>query len=237
MKITKTIITLSAVSLVVASSASAQDQGRPGMMQERMEDRRENRQEFREERREDIKEMRGEIMETKKEFRQGMQDLKDWRQSSTTATGTRPTPFKDLKNNLKEERKEYMNDRREDRREYREEMGVRPRPLNATATAAIAAKLGITTDALQAQLASGTKLKELVKDKISPEEMKNILPPKVATFTRAIEEKGFFNNFRAKIFGTRQEVVIETENEFGEVTETPTGEQAPRPFWKRFFGF
>ncbi len=227
MKISKTITTLALSSLLLTSATFAQEanqpgqppQGRPGM-----------RQEFRQERREDIKEIRGEVIESKKEFREGVKDLRAWKQASTTATGTRPTPFKDLRQDMRDARKDFMQDRRED-------MGRGPKPLNATATAAIAAKLGITAEALQAQLASGTKLKELVKDKITPEEMKNIMPPRVATFTRAIQENGFFGNIRSKIFGAKKEIVEEKMNEFGEVEENVRPDDTPRPFWQKFFGF
>jgi len=226
MKITKTIITLSVGSLLLSASVFAEENGQPGMPPQ---GRPEMRQEFRQERREDIKEMRGEVMNVRKEFQEGMKDLKTWKQSSTTATGTRPTPFKDMREDMKNIKNDFMQDRREDRQAFK--------PLNATATAAIAAKLGITAEALKAQLASGTKLKELIKDKISPEEMKNILPPRIATFTRAVQENGFFNNVRSKLFGQRKEIIEQKMDEFGEVQENVTPDTTDRPFWKRFFGF
>jgi hypothetical protein len=217
MKISKTITILTIGSLMVSTSVFAQNEGRPGM-----------RQEFREERREDIKEIRGEMMDEKKDFRADMKERKQYMMGSTTGMAT-PTPWKNLKGDMKDIKKDFMEDRREDRQAFK--------PLNATATAAIATKLGITAEALKAQLASGTKLKELIKDRISPEEMKNILPPRVATFTRAVQENGFFNNVRAKIFGQRREVIEQKMNEFGEVEENVSPDTTNRPFWKRFFGF
>jgi cytochrome c556 len=236
MKTNKTITILALASLVTTGVASAQDQGgegRPGMMRGMMGERKE----FREERRADIEEMKGEMKKVGEQFREEMKARKEYMMGSTTGTAT-PTPWKNLRENMKDVRKDFRDDRKEDRKEWRDEHGMpAPRPLNATATAAIAAKLGITAESLQAQLASGTKLKELVKDKISPEEMKQILPPKVATFTRAMEGRGFFANIRSTIFGARKEIIEQKMDEFGEVTMTPTGEQPAVPFWKKFFGF
>jgi gas vesicle protein len=179
--------------------------------------------------REDMKEARG-------EFRDDMKEKRDFMMSSSTPGTATPTPWKNFRDNVKDARKDFKDDMKEMRDEFRERM-PRPPQMSATATAQIAAKLGITTEVLTAQLASGTKLKELIKDKITREEMKQILPPMRATFTKMVEERGFFNNLRSRIFGAKQEVVERTTDEFGETTENPTGEQPPRPFWQRFFGF
>ncbi len=154
------------------------------------------------------------------------------------------------------ERDEFRNeDRKQERQEMREEWRNRKEDmkgemrnnfkndfkgptLNATQTATIANKLGITIETLNAKLASGTKLKEIIKDKIKPGEMKIILPPQTASFTRAVEEKGFINKFRASIFGERKEVGERSVNEFGEVTISTSTISVPNtPFWKKFFSF
>lgn len=231
----KTITTLAAVTLVATSvaMAHAQDGGQPGQGGPGMPPpggpRGEIRKEIRQEFRGDMKEARG-------EFREGMKERREWNAAyaSGTATGTKPTPWKNLREDMKEARKDF----KEGMKDMRDEMRGKMPMLNATATAAIAGKLGITVDALNAQLASGTKLKEIIKDKIKPEEMKQILPPRMATFTKRMEEGGFFNRIRASIFGENKPVFQETINEYGEVTISTTTISVPAtPFWKRIFGF
>ena len=142
---------------------------------------------------------------------------------------------------MKEIKKEFHGDMKDMRDDMRGKMGnmMKNMPaLNATQTAAIAAKLGISADVLNAQLASGTKLKEIIKDKITPEQMREILPPRIATFTKRLEEGGFFNRVRNSILGENRQVMQETINEFGEVTiSTSTISVPATPFWKRFFNF
>lgn len=218
---------------------------KPGMMGEYKQERTEDRKDFREERKEDMKAVKENMLEAKESFKEAVKEKRAYMLASTTATGTKPTPWKDLNKDMKEIKKEYMGDRKDDRQDFRQErrddrkeLGIfKPKPLDDNQKIVIAGKLGITVEALAAQLASGTKLKELVKDKITPEEMKQILPPKVATFTRAIIEKGFFNNFRSRIFGERKEMVKEGTNEFGEVVVDVSEDESPKPFWKKFFNF
>jgi hypothetical protein len=50
-------------------------------------------------------------------------------------------------------------------------------------------------------------------------EMKAILPPRVASMTKAIQEQGFFNNFRSRLFGPREVEVQQSQNEYGEIEE------------------
>lgn len=238
----KTITTFAAVTLVTTSvaMAHAQDGGQPGQGGPGMPPPGGPRGEFRKEVRENRQEIRQEFREDRKEavgeFKEGMKERRMWnaQNASGTATGTKPTPWKNLREDMKDARKDF----KEGMKDMRDEMRNKMPPLNATATAAIASKLGITVDALNAQLASGTKLKEIIKDKIKPEEMKQILPPRMATFTKRMEEGGFFNRIRAGIFGEKKEVFQETINEFGEVTISTTTISVPAtPFWKRIFGF
>ncbi len=230
----KTITTFAALTLVATSVAvaHAQDGGQPGQGGPGMPPPGGPRGEFRKEVREERKEIRQEFREDRKEavgeFKEGMKERRMWnaQNASGTATGTKPTPWKNLREDMKDARegaREDFKDMREDMKgKFKDMRGMMPprmATMTATQTAAIAGKLGITVEALNAQLASGTKLKEIIKDKIKPEDMKNILPPRVASVTRAIQENGFFNNFRARLFGTRQEVVEQVQNEYGEIEE------------------
>jgi len=234
----KTITTLALTTLVATSVTFAQDGGQPGQGGPGMPPPGGPRGEFRKEVREERKEIRQEFREDRKEavgeFKEGMKERRMWNaaNASGTATGTRPTPFKDLREDMKEVRKEV----REGMKDIRGMMPPRMATMTATQTAAIAGKLGITVEALNAQLASGTKLKEIIKDKIKPEDMKNILPPRVASMTRAVQEQGFFNNIRARIFGTRQEVVEQVQNEYGEIEEV-TKPLPPQNFFRRLFNW
>ncbi len=234
----KKITTSLLATTLVATSVFAQDgmrpplgEGRPPlpprgeMRKEIYQEIKEVRGEKRDDRQENRQEFRGEAKEAMGEFKEGMKERREWmmNNASGTASGTRPTPFKDLREDMKDARKDFKEGAKDMRDKMKDEMKKMLPPRMATLTdtqsAAIAAKLGISVEALNAQLASGTKLKELVKDKITPEDMKNILPPRVASITRAIEERGFLNNFRARLFGPREEKVEQVQNEFGEVEE------------------
>jgi gas vesicle protein len=227
----KSITTGVLATTLVATSVFAQDNRGPGMpppgerrgewgqeVRGMRQEYREGRQEMRGEFREDMKEARG-------EFKEGMKERREWmmQNASGTASGTMPTPWKNMREDMKDARKEFkegMKDLRDKMKdEMREMMPPRMASLTATQTAAIAGKLGITVDALNAQLASGTKLKEIIKDKIKPEDMKAILPPRVASMTKAIQEQGFFNNFRSRLFGPREVEVQQSQNEYGEIEE------------------
>lgn len=212
---------------------------------------RENRQEYREGRQEMQDQFREDMKEARNEFREGMKERKQWQMNygenasgtaTGTASGTRPTPWKDFKEDMKEARKEFREGMGEMRDKMKDEMrgmmgkGMRMATLTATQTATIAGKLGITVDALNAQLASGTKLKEIIKDKIKPEDMKAILPPRVASITRPIQEQGFFNNLRSRLFGPREVEVHQSQNEFGEIEETEKPVQSNN-FFRRLFNW
>jgi hypothetical protein len=253
-KILGTLALTSVASLVATSFVFAQSDlnglppgqpGRPGemrkeMMGEMRQEYKEGRKEIRGEYREDMKEARG-------EFREGMKERRMWnaQNASGTATGTKPTPWKEMREDMKDARKEFKGDMKDMRDDMKNKMNkgvgefMRNNPvLNATQTAAIAAKLGITVDVLNAQLASGTKLKEIIKDKIKPEDMRNILPPRMATFTKELENKGFFGRLRGGLFGENKPVFEQKMNEFGEVTISTTTISVPAtPFWKKMFGF
>ncbi len=224
MKTTKIITTLAIASLVATGASFAQEIVPPpappipyNMLNGRPED---------------IREAQLKVREAQEKFHKEMKERRDFMHGSTTPNMATPTPWKNFRENVKDIKNDFREEMRGDRQEFK-----MPRPLNATATAAIAAKLGITPENLQTQLASGTKLKEIIKNKISPEEMKQILPPRVATFTKEVEEKGFFGNLRAKIFGPKQEVFERKIDEYGQVTEATSTEKMTMPFWKRFFGF
>lgn len=204
--------------------AGAEGRG-PGLFQRMMGERREIRQEYRDDRK-----------EARADFRDDMRERREWNKANATgtATGTKPTPWKNMREDMKDARADFRNGMKEMRDEMMHKMPM----LNATATAAIAARLGISIDALNSQLASGTKLKEIIKDKITPEEMRNILPPRIATFTKQLEDRGFFNRIKSNLFGGKREVLEQRINEFGEVTiSSTTISVSATPFWKRIFGF
>jgi hypothetical protein len=233
----KTITTSFLATTLVATSVFAQDDRGPGMPPpgerrgEWGQEIRGMRQEFREDRKEAVG-----------EFKEGMKERRMWNalNASGTATGTKPTPWKNLREDMKDVREGAREDFREMRDKIKDEMKrmLPPRmaSLTATQTAAIAGKLGITVDVLNAQLASGTKLKEIIKDKIKPEDMKQILPPRVASVTRAIQEQGFFNNFRSRLFGPREVEIHQSQNEFGEIEEVEKPIQG-NGFFRRLFNW
>jgi hypothetical protein len=148
----KFLITVLFISLAPMAIA---EEGQAGMMQER----REGLRGFREERRQDIQA----VMEKSKEIREEFRAIK----ASGTMSSTTRKEFKDEARDMK---KEFMDDRREDKREFMDKMkmgsstkdfglSIRDKfAKNATATAAIAAKLGMTSEALKMQLASGCLL-------------------------------------------------------------------------------
>lgn len=233
---TKKIFTIIALTTISSTGfAFAQSEG-PGVRPEGMPPGPPIRQEYRQE----IKNIKAELYEERKEirgeFREGLKERREWnlQNASGTATGTKPTPFKDLREDMKGARKEF----KEDMKGVRDEMRSKMQPLSATATAAIAAKLGITSEALNAQLASGTKLKEIVKGKLTPAQMKEILPPRIATFTKKNEDNGFVNRIFSNFFGQNKTVFEERVNEFGEITiSTSTISVPSSPFWLKFFNF
>jgi hypothetical protein len=251
----KKITTIFAISTLVATSlvfAHAEEgrQGRPEGMPPPPPGVRENRQEYREERQGRRGEFREDMKEARGEFREGMKERREWMMSgntdplgqnaSGTASGTMPTPWKNMREDMKDARKDFKEGMKDMRDKMKDEMKSMMPPrmasLTATQTAAIAGKLGITVDALNAQLASGTKLKEIIKDKIRPEDMKAILPPRVASMTKAIQEQGFFNNFRSRLFGPREVEIHQSQNEFGEIEETEKPVQSNN-FFRRLFNW
>jgi hypothetical protein len=207
----------------------------------------EMRRDFGDDRREAINEYKNKREEIRKDFREEMSARREYMMGSGTPGIATPTPWRNLKEGMRDARKDLKEDMKDAKGEMKERMQnmrddmksmMRPRmaTLTATQTAAIAAKLGISLETLNAQLASGTKLKEIIQDKIKPEEMKLIIPPRVSSITKAIEERGFFNNFRSRLLGPRQEVVEQTTNEYGEVIEQTKPVPAPGLF-RRFFNW
>ena len=192
------------------------------------EERKEIRQEFREG-----------MMDAKADLKQGMMDRRAYMMASGTASGTRPTPMKDFRESVKDLREEV----RDGRADLRKDMMMR---INATATAAIAAKLGITSEALQAKLASGTPLRELVKGVLTEEEMRAILPPMSSSSERGERKglldkpQGFFNSIRARLFGTgnsNNPASAETNVEANVEVQAETTDRPIRNFFRRFFNF
>lgn len=232
MKTKKILTTLAVTSLVATGASFAQDANQPGQMPQQGQTRPGMMREFRQEKHENIRDSKERMMQARDQFRNEMEERKEFMHGSTTPGMATPTPWKNFRENVKDIKNDFRDEMRDDRQEFKMQ-----RPLNATATAAIALRLGITPENLQAQLASGTKLKEIIKNKIPPEEMKQILPPRVATFTKRIEDDGFFANIRSKLFGPRQEVMERKVDEYGQVTEATSTEKVVMPFWKRFFGF
>ncbi len=233
MKTTKTITTLAMISMVATGIAFAQEANQLAPMPPEGHDRPKMMREFHDAKVENIKGTKERMGQARDQFREEMRAKRDFINGSTTPGTATPTPWKSFRENVKDIKNDFHNEMRDDKKEF----GIKPKALNATATAAIATKLGITAESLQAQLASGTKLKEIIKDKITPEEMKQILPPRVATFTKVTEEKGFFGNLRSRIFGPKEELVERKIDEYGQITEATSTEKMPAPFWKRFFGF
>ncbi len=198
---------------------------RPGFFEKMRED-------FRGERKEEMKEMRGEMKEARGEWKEGMKEKRDFMNSTSTGSMATPTPWKNLREDMKDARDGFKDRMRDVRKDFMEDFKEKVQKLPAPAIEAIALRLGISTTTLEAQLASGTKLKEIIKDKIKPEDMKQILPPKFATMTKAVEERGFFGDLRSRIFGKREIMLKIETNEYGEVVSSST--QGPLPGSTRF---
>jgi hypothetical protein len=199
----------------------------PGIIQRVIGNLEEDRKEIR-------KEFREGMMDAKADLKQGMMDRRVYMTASGTASGTRPTPVRDFRETVK--------DLRGDMRDERADMRMDMLKLNATATAAIAAKLGITTEALQAKLASGTTIRELVKGVLTEEEMKALFP-RMATPTERKgfldKPQGFFNSIRARLFGTGKRETNDTNAsvEANVEVEAETSDRPIRNFFRRFFNF
>jgi hypothetical protein len=205
----------------------------PAPVRNFLQERRDDIREFREGRREDVKV----LMEKGKEMRDEFKAMKASGTVSSTTRKEMRDEARDMKKEFMNERHEdksnFMDDRKGDRKEFMDEMKDKmPKIMgfikNATATAAIAARLGMSTTTLQAQLASGTKLKDIIKDKVTKEELRSFFPPKVK------ERIATDTSLLSKIFGQRKDMVTETIDENGEVKEEV---KRGGGFFRRFFNF
>jgi hypothetical protein len=149
-----------------------------------------------------LRNFKGERKELRQEFRDDMQERHDWMMGSTTPGMATPTPWRNMRDNMKD---------------MREDMRGKMASLTDAQMASITAKLGITIDQLKAQLATGTPLRQIVGNKISREDMMNIMPPMMGTRTMATGSmpiwrdhsgddrpeppQGFFNSMRMRFFG------------------------------------
>jgi uncharacterized protein YbjQ (UPF0145 family) len=212
-------------------------QGRPGFFGKLFGgERKEIREEYRDGRNEAVSELK-----------MGMQEKRDWRNGSTTPGMATPTPWKDF---------------RGDMRDMRQDMRAKMASITDAQMVTISAKLGITVDALKAQIASGTPLRQIIGDKISREDMMKIMPMMgmmasgTASGTMMMHDrndrdydqktqKGFFNSIREKLFGPRNDdsndMQMDTRmmmNASGTAVMHANGEpQGIRGFFKRMFGF
>ncbi len=177
-----------------------------------------------------------------KEVKGEVRDMRDAMRSATASgTGMVSTSSReDMKNQIKGVRKEFAKDRYEDRKNMIDKMkemhsdnSLKSR-LMATATIEIlAAKLGVSTSSLFNRVASGTKLKEIIGDKVSRDEMAKILHPivyeRVASSSEAAVPK-----LLQKIFGARKETVTSSIDEKGDVVEEV---KSNANFFRKLFGF
>ncbi len=150
----------------------------------------------------------------------------------------------DMKNQIKGARKEFAKDRHEDRKDMRNKMKDHMKDLHsdnslksrlmATATIeALAAKLGVSTSSIFDRVASGTKLKEIIGDKISRDEVAKILHPIVYERVASSSESAM-PKLLQKIFGVRKEMVTSSIDENGEVMEEVRSNVG---FFRKLFGF
>lgn len=142
--------------------------------------------------------MMGRVRDMRQDFREEMHDKMDWRNGSGTPGSATPTPWKDLRGNMQNLRADMQG-----------MMASITANLTDAQKTAIAAKLGITVSALQAEIASGTPLREIIGNKISREDMMQIIQPMMASGTMQSEmhmmtqprPRGFLNSLLGKIFG------------------------------------
>lgn len=244
-KINKIVLSVGILSSLVAISASAQyaTPTRPELRAEVRSEVRSEVMDFKKERALGIEQMRGEV--------------KDIREAAHTsiASGTAPvgtTTRKETINQIKGARKEFREDRREDVKELRKDIKEEVkemrdnikdlRPLDnslktrlmATATIeALALRLNVSTSSLFDRVASGTKLKEIIGNKIDRSEIAKLLPPVVYERVASSSDK-LVPRFLSKIFGERKEVVTDSIDENGEVT---TEVKLNVGFLRRLFNF
>ncbi len=243
-KINKIVLSVGVLSSAVALSASAQyaTPTRPELRAELHQEVRVDIMDFKKERALNIETLRGEV----KDMRDAMH--------TAIASGTvkvSTSTRNDIKNQIKEVRKEFIKERheeikdlrkgiKEDIKDAREEMrGMIPDSslktrLMATATIeALALRLGVPTSTIFDRVASGTKLKEIIGDKISRDEMAKLLPPMVHE-RLASSSESVVPKLLQKIFGARKETVISSIDENGEVVIEV---KANVGFFRKLFGF
>ncbi len=248
----KTLSLAAGVSMLLVSSSFAMPGGADGQHiksadlkaygEERMQNVKDFRDErmqdvkdFRDDRRGDIKDLRGDVKEMRQEFRATV--------SSTTSSSTRQEMRKDLKEDIKmrmeetkDERKDdirkFKEDRKDDFKMFKEEVrNNMVKNIPAPALAALALKLGVSTTSLQAQIASGSKLRQIIaSSSLTKEDLKGIFPPMIKERVASSSVPRFFD----RIFGEKKEQVTTTMNEQGEVVEEVVSKSG---FFRRFFGF
>ena len=215
------------------------------------------RPELRADMREEIK---ADILDFKKERQYGLEQMKaevksireaahDAIASGTAILGS--TTRKETINQIKGARKEFAEDRREDAKEFKKEIRddvkemrdkireiapsstLKARLVSTSTIGMLALKLGVSTSSIMDRVASGTKLKEIVGDKISKEDLALILPPVVYERVASSSDK-FVPRLLQRMFGEKRETVTESINEDGEVVQEVKSNVS---FLRRLFGF
>jgi hypothetical protein len=243
-KINKIILSVGVLSLAVALSASAQyaTPTRPELRADMRDEVRSDVIDFKKERSLGIEQMRGEVKDIREAARAAIA-------SGTVPTGT--TTRKETINQIKGARKEFADDRREDVKELRGDIKDEVKDMRdkmhdmmpdnslktrlmATATIeALAAKLNVSTSSILDRVASGTKLKEIIGDKIDRSEIAKILHPIVYERAASSSDK-LVPRFLSKIFGERKEIVTDSIDENGEVVQEVKSNVG---FLRRLFNF
>lgn len=195
-------------------------------------------------------EIRGERKELRDEYREEVRTARDEMRNQMNASGTATgTAWKEIREDIKNARGEW----RDGMQQLHEDMRGRVASITANLTdaqlAQIGARVGLTAETIRAQLASGTPLHEIVKDKLTKEEIGNIVPmlaenaSSSASNTRRFEDRGprgFFNQFRMKLFGSGDTTNTQLNadiNASSSVNTTQEPVQQIRNFFKRFFNF
>lgn len=226
---------------------------RPGGLFQRFFGNKEERKEIRHEFHVDMK-------DAKEDLKQGIMEKRDYMMGSTTPGSATPTPWKDFRKEIRDARGEF----RDEISDFRGDIRAKVASLTETQVAAIAVKLGITVETLKAQIASGTPLRDIVKDKMTREELDAIIPrPATGTMAtetmmrmekreeRREERRGFFNSLRERFFGggTSASANVETGAQMNadgtmmdaSVNTTANAQivtpESIRNFFKRIFGF
>lgn len=242
--------TLVATSMTMAQDASVSGgPGRPPMNDGIVGQIRNIFNRERQETREEFRDSRG---EARGQLKDDMMQRKEWMQNGSSTGMATPTPWKNYKENMKEARGEM----KEEIKDIRGNVMMKMASVTDAQITTISSKLGISADVLKAQLASGTPLRQIIGNKISPEEMMLIMPKvmmgsgTMATGTRPSmwnenredrqerrearrEEnpRGFFNAIRARLMGTSTDVGVDTN------LQAEVNNSGIRNFFKKLFNF